>query len=132
MPDKAVINIGPEQVLCPEVYFNTSLIGLEGESLQHIIWKTLTLLDSTVRPEVGKTTLLSGGSSQFKNLSKRIKTEVWKMNETYFKLLNIKETAHKSQTCTWTGAYAYASLGETLNRMITKEQYDEQGAERIS
>ena len=131
MPDKTVLNIGVEQILCPEAYFNTSMVNLEGESLQHIISKTLSELDSTVRPEVGKFTLLSGGSSQFKNFSKRVKHEVFKINEAYWRLLNIVESEDKSQTCTWIGAYTYASISESLKRMITKDQYLEQGPHRI-
>jgi len=127
MPDKTTLVIGNEQRICPEVLFNTTLIDLDGESLQHIFCNSISKLDSTVRAAVLPNILLAGGSTKFHGFEARLINEVSKIDETYGKNLQFHGKFETRQESSWMGAAMLATLTQTQDEMMTEAQYYENG-----
>ena len=133
MPDKKSINIGIEQQLCPEVLFNTTLVELDGESLQHLVCSSLTNLDSSIRSKLSSQTLLVGGCTLIQGFEERLSKEVKNISKSYGKSLKyVKTTEEKRQISQWLGASMLAELDQTQSEMITEQEYIEMGAARLS
>lgn len=132
MPDKTTLVIGSEQQICPEVLFNTTLIDLDGESLQHILCNSISKLDATVRAAILPNVLLAGGSTKFQGFESRLINEVSGIDEAYGRSLQFHGKFETRQESSWMGAAMLAQLSQTQEEMMTEEQYYEYGATRIA
>jgi len=135
MPDKTVLSIGVEQQLCPEALFNTSLVDLDDASLQHMVFDSLTKVDSSIRKEIAGQCLLVGGTTQFRGFEQRLINEVSSLSKELGKILEFVEDSSKEaqrHISSWIGASILADLSQTHRDMITEDDYEEQGAKRIS
>ena len=92
MPDKKVINVGVEQLLCPEILFNTALVELDGESLQHLVCNSLTNLDSSIRKVVAGQVQLVGGSTLIQGFQERLLNEVGNISKAFGKILKFSDS----------------------------------------
>lgn len=129
LPDKKTIKLGVEQNLAPEVLFNTCLVELDGDSLQHAFVDCLSGLDRSLIPDIAGHTVLAGGNCLFQGFKERLLHEVTHLNKTYAKAVRFVESSISPQLSSWIGASMLSRIN--LDDMVTLEQYYELGARRL-
>merc|ERR1711964_922413 len=76
LPDGNVVTIGNERFRCPEVLFRPSLIGLEQEGIDVLTYQTVMKTDLDIRKDMYKNIVLSGDSTMFAGIEKRMLMEM--------------------------------------------------------
>ncbi|ANB11069.1 actin [Sugiyamaella lignohabitans] len=126
----------PTQFPLPQVNLPENSVGsAPGNTIMHglgdLLYLSLSKLDIT--PEVLITLLnniiICGGTSLISGLTDRIKEEILHMFPTYAPRFYIPEQESHRKNVVWTGASVLAGLGTFDQTWITKQEYDEFGAE---
>merc|ERR1712050_634000 len=113
LPDGNVITIGNERFRCPEVLFKPSFIGIEQEGVHKLTFQSIMKCDVDIRKDLYANTVMSGGTTMFKQIDQRLKDELDKLSP---------------QTMTvWIGGSILASLSTFEEMWVSKEEYDESG-----
>ena len=77
LPDGRVIKVGAERFEAPEALFNPSLLGLDTKGgLADIVFDCINSCDISVRPDLYKHIVLSGGSTMYPGLPSRLEKEI--------------------------------------------------------
>lgn len=136
LPDGQEITIGTPRFTIPEIIFNPSLateFGMEVEgdrmALPQTVADSIGKCDIDVRRELFNSILLTGGSSLYGSLQKRLEEELQHLVPSMMKLkvtgpANIVERRYS----TWIGASILASLGTFQQMWMSKSEYKEYGA----
>ena len=75
------IKLGSERFQCPEILFDPTLIGKDSDKGIHVtIVRAVQLCDSDIQGELFENIVLSGGSTLFPFLAKRLKREIEKLD----------------------------------------------------
>lgn len=125
LPDGQVITIGNERFRCPELLFDTSLIGKEYTGVGEAVYKSIMDADIDVRKELYGNIILSGGTTMLSGLSERIHKEVTDRCPPSMKVKVIAQPERKFMV--WIGGSVMASLSTFQSMWITKADYDEVG-----
>eukprot|EP00347_Sterkiella_histriomuscorum_P005121 403357814 len=128
LPDGKSIEISNEQFDATEILFNSSLIGKDGEGLQHLVLNAIEKCEIDTRKALTSNLILAGGSTMFKGFSERLYQEIGKQahlegNNYQF---NIIEKPYRRYT-SWIGASILASLSSFQPKWITKSEFEEHG-----
>ena len=127
LPDGTTINVNSPRFMAPECLFYPDLIRETDEThgIHKLAYKTVLALDIGIRNEMFQTIILAGGSSLFKGLPKRLKTEIealcGRSNG-----IDVLAPADR-QNSPWVGGSIMTSLSSFNNSWITKEEYQENG-----
>merc|ERR1711970_900593 len=76
LPDGNVVTIGNERFRCPEVLFQPSFIGKEEEGVHKLTFKSIMKCDVDIRKDLYANTVMSGGTTMFPGLDKRLNKEM--------------------------------------------------------
>lgn len=125
LPDGQVITVGSERFRCPEVIFQPSFIGLEMPGLHESLYNSVVKCDVDIRKELYANIVLSGGSTAFDGIAKRMLIEVTSIAPPTTKVNVVCPPERKYSV--WIGGSILASLSSFCNMWITKEEYEECG-----
>merc|ERR1711988_990122 len=125
LPDGQVITIGSERFRCPEPLFNPGLIGKESPGIHKLTYNSIQKCDVDIRRDLYTNTVLSGGSTMFPLIEKRLAAEMGKLAPSAVKVKIVAPPERKYSV--WIGGSILSSLSTFQEMWITKNQYDEAG-----
>jgi len=125
LPDGQTITVGSERFRAPEVLFQPSFIGKEQEGIHKLTHKSINKCDIDIRKDLFKNTVLSGGTTMFKDIEKRLEKEMKALapNGVDIKIIAPPERKYS----VWIGGSILASLSTFEEMWVTKGEYDESG-----
>lgn len=125
LPDGTVHSFGDQQIRCPEVLFNPSMIGKDQPGMHRVVYDTVQKCDIDVRRSLYENVVLSGGSTMFKGLPDRLTKELKALVNAN---VNVKVTAPNDRAYTvWMGGATLCTLATFQNMWVTKGEYEEIG-----
>ena len=100
------------------------------QSLPQLIHKSLTqILDVDLRKELSSNIILTGGSSLFPTLDKRLSIELGKILPSSYKYKVIaSKNSVENRYSAWIGGSILSSLGSFQQLWLSKKEYEECGA----
>jgi len=125
LPDGQMITVGNERFRCPEVLFQPQFIGKEQEGIHKLTHKSINKCDIDIRKDLYKNTVLSGGTTMFKDIDRRLEKEMKALapNGNDIKIIAPPERKYS----VWIGGSILASLSTFEEMWVTKGEYDESG-----
>jgi centractin len=128
LPDGQVISISDERT-APEILFNPSLVGSEALPVHDVLLSSIHKSDLDLRSTLYSNIVLSGGSTLTPGFGDRLLYEV---RSAAPERTRIRISAPPERECSaWVGGSILASLATFKSMWITKERYEEEGAERV-
>ena len=129
LPDGNVCSFTSESFKCTELLFKPILNGFKFEGIHDLLFSSINKCDIEIRKDLYANILLSGGSTMFEGFPERIENEIEKLAP---KTMRIKVVAPPERKyATWIGGSIIGSLDGFLQKMITKDEYNENGAQII-
>jgi actin len=130
LPDGRVITVGNERFRCPELLFKPlELGGKEMDSIQDLTFRSIQECDTDVRRDLYQNIILSGGTTMFEGIGERLTKEIKNRAP---KAVDIKVIASPDRKyAVWRGGSTLCSLSSFASMWITKEDYDEHGAQIV-
>jgi len=125
LPDGQVITIGNERFRCPEPLFQPNLIGKESPGIHKLTYNSIQKCDVDIRRDLYTNTVLSGGSTMFPFIEKRLQKEMTKLAPSAVKVKIVAPPERKYSV--WIGGSILSSLSTFQEMWITKNEYDESG-----
>jgi len=125
LPDGQVITVGAERFRCPEPLFQPSLIGKESSGIHKLTYDSIQKCDVDIRRDLYTNTVLSGGSTMFPNIDKRLNKEMTALAPSAVKVKIVAPPERKYSV--WIGGSILSSLSTFQEMWITKDEYDESG-----
>jgi len=125
LPDGQVITIAAERFRCAEVLFQPSLIGKESEGIDKLTFKSILKCDIDIRKDLYQNVVLSGGSTMFPNIDKRLGKELTSLAPAAVKVKIVAPPERKYSV--WIGGSILSSLSTFQDMWITKDEYEESG-----
>jgi len=137
-----IVDVGYERFLGPEIFFNPEIFSSDFLTpLPDVVDNCVQSCPIDTRRGLYKNIVLSGGSTMFKDFSRRLQRDVKKMvKKRQKKAEEITSGAHRPQPievkvishsmqryAVWFGGSVLASTPEFYNVCHTKDQYDEYG-----
>ncbi|KAA3466837.1 actin-like [Gossypium australe] len=125
LPDGQVITIGSERFRCPEVLFQSSMIGMEAAGIHETTYNSIMKCDVDIRKDIYGNIVLSGGITMFPGIGNRMSKEITALAPSS---MNIKVVAPPGRKYSvWIGGSILASLSTFQQMWIAKAEYDESG-----
>ena len=136
------VDIGYERFLGPEILFNPEIAGLEGKPLSDLLDDCIQACPIDARRSLYNNVVLSGGTTLFRDLNKRIQRDLRVIVEDRLQrsLKNTKEIVNKADPiqvnvhshtnqkyAVWSGGSLFASMPQFGSYCVTKAQYEEYG-----
>jgi len=131
LPDGSIIQVNVPRFKCAEALFQPGLIkeGSEVLGMHELAFKTVQECDVDIRTELYGNVILSGGSTLYDGLPDRLEKE---MDAKAPKPGLIKVLASQDRYYSvWTGGSTLCSLSTFESQWITKDEYEENGAEIV-
>jgi len=125
LPDGQVITIGAERFRCPEVLFQPALIGKEQGGIHQLTYDSIMKCDVDIRRDLYTNTVLSGGTTMFNGIDKRLTKEMTALAPAAVKVKIVAPPERKYSV--WIGGSILSSLSTFQEMWITKDEYDESG-----
>ncbi|KAK4536095.1 hypothetical protein CDCA_CDCA07G2120 [Cyanidium caldarium] len=125
LPDGQVITIGSERFRCPEVLFQPSLVGMEGEGIHSVAYQSIMKCDVDIRKDLYANVVLSGGSTMFPGIADRMQRELASVAPSSVKIKLVAPAERKYSV--WIGGSILASLSTFQQMWISKAEYEEIG-----
>merc|ERR1712003_260119 len=123
LPDGQIITVGAERFRCSEVLFKPSLIGKESEGVHSLTYESIMKCDVDIRRDLYTNTVLSGGSTMFPNIDKRLNKEMTALAPASIKVKIVAPPERKYSV--WIGGSILSSLSTFQEMWISKDEYDE-------
>jgi len=76
LPDSRLIKVSGERFEAPEVLFNPSALGYEGEGLSDMVFQTIMKTDIYLRKKFFDSIVISGGTTMFPGMSTRLTNDL--------------------------------------------------------
>lgn len=141
LPDGLKVHLNSERYQAPEIMFQPDLIYGYNNSptyygnkpyednfgVQYIVNHIITSCDVDIRRDLYKNIFLAGGNSQFKGFQERLTKELQELSPDG---TEVKVRRCGDSNSAWLGGAIVASMF-TKNMFISKEEYDENGAESM-
>jgi len=125
LPDGQVMTVGAERFRCSEVLFQPQLIGKESEGIHKLTFKSILKCDIDIRKDLYQNIVLSGGSTMFPGVDKRLNKEITALAPAAVKVKIVAPPERKYSV--WIGGSILSSLSTFQDMWITKDEYDESG-----
>jgi len=125
LPDGQVITIGAERFRCPETLFQPSFIGKEQDGIHKLTYDSIQKCDIDIRKDLYSNVVLSGGTTMFTGIDKRLEAELTQLAPAAVKVKIVAPPERKYSV--WIGGSILSSLSTFQDMWITKEEYDESG-----
>ena len=125
LPDGRIIDLGSQQITCPEVMFRPELIGQGSAAIHQLAVFSIKKSDPDLRKELFKNILIAGGTSMFSGINDRLEKEIRNLvpETTKVKVIAPSERRYSA----WTGGSILSMMDFFLNRWILKVEYQECG-----
>jgi actin-related protein len=128
MPDGRVITIGNERFRTPEALFKPAQIGLEETGLHEKTFQSIMKTDIDIRKDLYSNIMMSGGTSMFEGLDKRLNKELEELIAKAKIRMKIEiEAPPERKYLVWIGGSILAALPTFQQMWIAKSEYDEYG-----
>jgi len=125
LPDGKVITIGNERFRTPEVLFQPSFIGKESEGVHRLTYDSIQKCDVDIRRDLYTNIVLSGGTTMFPGIDKRLNKEITSLAPASIKVKIVAPPERKYSV--WIGGSILSSLSTFQDMWIQKDEYDESG-----
>jgi actin-related protein len=125
LPDGQVITIGSERFRCPETLFQPSFIGKEQDGIHKLTYDSIQKCDIDIRKDLYTNVVLSGGTTMFTNIDKRLEKELTQLAPASVKVKIVAPPERKYSV--WIGGSILSSLSTFQDMWIAKDEYDESG-----
>lgn len=126
LPDGRVFAVGPEAFRAPELLFRPTTAGIDSPGLHEALAGAVFRCDVELRRELWGSVVLAGGSTQLPGLGRRLLSESRGLAPRGTKV-RIAAPANRGRLC-WDGGSILASLATFRRLVITKRQWEEEGA----
>jgi len=127
LPDGTLINLGAERFRAPEILFHPNQIGLEYPGIHEVLASSINRCDLDLRTALYAQIVLSGGSTMFQYFGDRLLAEIRKLSPKDIKIRISAPPERKFST--WIGGSVLASLVTFKKMWVTKQEYEEEGAQ---
>jgi len=127
LPDGKVVTIGAERFRCAEVLFQPSFIGREQEGIHKLTFDSINTCDIDIRKDLYSNVVLSGGTTMFRDIEKRMKKELESLAPAAMQNLIKIIAPPERKYSVWIGGSILSSLQTFEDMWIKKEEYDESG-----
>ena len=140
LPDGRVIKVGAERFEAPEALFNPALLDVDGKGLADLVFEVINASDISVRAELYKHIVLSGGSTMYPGLPSRLEKEIKKL---YLKKVNgdkaqaaklklrIEDPPRRKHMVFLGGSVLADIMKDKEAFWMTKAEYEEKGVEAV-
>ena len=129
LPDGQIINIGTQRFRCAESLFKPELIGMEPGGIDQKTYESIMKCDIDIRSELYNNICLSGGSTMYTGLQERMQKEITALAPAGNKIRVLAPEERKYSV--WIGGSILSSLTTFEQMWITKQEYDECGADIV-
>lgn len=126
LSDGSQATLGRGQYRCMETLFKPSLGGLECQSLPELMIDSIHRCDPTIRGELSRNILLTGGYAATPGLKERLLSELKRLAPDHKHGWRLEVHAHPAYSA-WAGAKQFAELSPNLEGSATVADYDEFG-----
>lgn len=131
LPDGQIVSVNTPRFMAPEALFEPGLIkeGDEALGMHDMSYASIQDCDVDIRMDLYGNIILSGGTTLYPGLPDRLEYEV---NEKCPQKGSAKIIASADRYyCVWSGGSTLSSLSTFESQWITKDEYDENGAEIV-
>merc|ERR1711941_41754 len=125
LPDGQVMTVGAERFRCAEVLFQPQMIGKESEGIHKLTFNSILKCDIDIRKDLYQNIVLSGGSTMFPGVDKRLSKEITALAPAAVKVKIVAPPGRKYSV--WIGGSILSSLSTFQDMWVTKDEYDESG-----
>jgi len=143
LPDGQEITIENERFRCPEGLFKPKMMGKKDvASLPQSIYDSINACEQDIRRVLYSNIVLSGGTSSFDGLASRLDYEIEECadhlknkrgtGKDMVKVMSGKDIGHDCRNVAWTGAAIIAGSNTQKDKWMTKQEFDEHGADYIN
>ncbi len=131
LPDGQTVAINGPRFMAPEALFHPGLIkeGDEAEGMHTMTFNSIQECDIDIRKDLYSNVILSGGTTLYEGLPDRLEKEVDALcpQSGQVKIIASQDRYYS----VWTGGSTLSSLSTFESQWITKEEYEENGAEIV-
>ena len=126
LPDGNRVRVGNERFLCPEAFFQPSLVGYEDPGIHQAAHNSILACDLDIRRSLYSNIIMSGGSTLLPGLSDRLTREMTRLtpSSVRLKVHNIPWRKY----LVWAGGSIFSSISSYKAAFVTKQEYEEHGA----
>lgn len=123
-----MIAVGSERFRCAEVLFQPQLVGIEArESVHSTLLEVIQKCDMDTHKELYGSIVLSGGSTMFRGMAKRVEAEMRARVPTMM-MGKVRVVApDERKYAVWVGGSVMASLGTFPEICVDRSEYNECG-----
>ena len=125
------MSINAPRFLAPEAVFFPDLIkeGDEVEGMHKMTFSSIQECDIDIRKDLYSNIILSGGTTLYEGLPDRLEKEIDRLcpQSNMVKIIASQDRYYS----VWTGGSTLSSLSTFESQWITKEEYEENGAEIV-
>merc|ERR1712179_898069 len=125
LPDGNIITVGAERFRCPEVLFQPSIVGKEASGIHDTTFQSIMKCDIDIRKDLYTNVVLSGGTTMFLGIDKRLTKELTSLAPASVKGKIVAPPERKYSV--WIGGSILSSLSTFQDMWISKDEYDESG-----
>lgn len=129
LPDGQQIRVGNERFRAPELMFNPKILGHELNGIHQATYEAITQCGMDLRKSFWSNIILTGGGTMYKEFPERLLKELCRLAP---RSVNVKVTASPERKyAVWIGGAVLASLSSFNEMWITKQEYEEYGAQIV-
>ena len=125
LPDMQVVNVGNERFRCPEALFQPSLVNKDAVGIHECCYQSIMKCEMDIRKDLYGAVVLSGGSTMFKDIEKRMRKELESLAPSTMKIKVVNPPERKFSV--WIGGSILASLSTFQAMWINKAEFEESG-----
>jgi len=125
LPDGNNITIGNERFRTPEALFKPSVLGMESAGIHETTYNSIMKCDVDIRKDLYGNIVLSGGTTMFEGIDKRMEKEITNLAPASMKIKIVAPPERKYSV--WIGGSILSSLSTFQQMWISKQEYDESG-----
>ena len=125
LPDGTEIELEGEIIKCPECLFQPNKMNKDSLGIHEAIYQSILRCDNQIKKDLYGGIILSGGSTMFKGLNKRLFKEISALAPS---TMNIKVKAPQERKYSvWIGGSILTSIQNFKDLWISKKEFEEYG-----
>jgi len=125
LPDGQVAVLGSERFRCPEALFKPALLGLEAPGIHMQVFQAIMACEIDLRKDLYCNIVLSGGTTMFPGLGKRLQTEIADLAPGTMRIRVLYPEDRKHSV--FIGGSMLSDLDTFQQMCVTRAEYTEQG-----
>lgn len=123
------LHIGVERYRAPELLFKPYMTGSSEAGLSEVIGYVLSLFNDEDQLRLAGNIVLIGGLANLPGLQERVQTDLTSIRP--FKSFSAVSVLPNASLSSWYGAKAWSYTDEFKESLITRQEYEELGAEYL-